>query len=94
MLSRGARLVEVLKQGQYVPQDVARQVVILFAATNGYIDAIPSDKIADYESSLHSFVMNSHPDLYDDIRRERALSDDIKASLASVLTEFKEVFAG
>jgi len=94
MLSRGERLVEVLKQGQYVPQDVARQVVILFAATNGYIDTIPTDKISDYESSLHSFVMNSHPDLYDDIRREKALSDGIKASLASVLTEFKDVFAG
>jgi len=93
MLARGARLVEVLKQDQFVPQDVARQVVVIFAATNGYVDDLDPDKVRRYEAELHSFVESSHPDLYKSILEKRELTDDIKTKVAAVLDEFKGVFA-
>ncbi len=93
MLARGARLVDVLKQGQYVPQDISEQIVILYAATKGFIDSLPVNKIGEFESELKSFVENSHPELYAKISEVRALTDEVKALLDSVLTEFKGIFA-
>jgi F-type H+-transporting ATPase subunit alpha len=93
MLARGARLVEVLKQDQFVPQEVARQVVIIFAATNGYVDTLDPAKVRRYESELHSFVESSHPDLYGMIREKNELTAEVKAKVAAVLDEFKGVFA-
>jgi len=93
MLARGARLVEVLKQDQFVPQDVARQVVIIFAATNGYVDDLEPSKVRRYESELHSFIESTHPDLYRTIRDKRELTAEVKTKLAAVLDEFKGVFA-
>jgi len=93
MLARGARLVEVLKQDQFVPQDVARQVVVIFAATNGYVDDLDPAKVGRYEAELHSFVESNHPDLYKSIREKRELTADVKTKVAAVLDEFKGVFA-
>jgi F-type H+-transporting ATPase subunit alpha len=93
MLARGARLVEVLKQDQFVPQDVARQVVIIFAATNGYVDELDPSKVLRYESDLHSFIESAHPDVYRMIREKRELTADVKAKVTAVLDEFKGVFA-
>ncbi len=93
MLARGARLVEVLKQDQFVPQDVARQVVIIFAATNGYVDELEPSKVLRYESELHSFIESAHPDVYKMIREKRELTTDVKAKVSAVLDEFKGVFA-
>ncbi|HET9064019.1 MAG TPA: F0F1 ATP synthase subunit alpha, partial [Candidatus Binatia bacterium] len=93
MLARGARLVEVLKQDQFVPQDVARQVVIIFAATNGYVDELDPSKVLRYESELHSFIESAHADVYMMIREKRELTTDVKAKVSAVLDEFKGVFA-
>jgi F-type H+-transporting ATPase subunit alpha len=93
MLARGARLVEVLKQDQFVPQDVARQVVIIFAATNGYVDDLDPSKVLRYEAELHSFIETSHPDVYTLIRDKRELTADVKAKVTAVLDDFKGVFA-
>jgi F-type H+-transporting ATPase subunit alpha len=93
MLARGARLVEVLKQDQFIPQDVARQVVILYAATNGYVDDQDPSVVRRYESELHSFIESAHSDLYRIIREKRELNDDVKAKLKVVLDEFKGIFA-
>jgi F-type H+-transporting ATPase subunit alpha len=93
MLARGARLVEVLKQDQYVPQDIARQVVIIFAATNGYIDEVEPSQARRYETELHSFIESSHADLYEILREKRELNDEVKAKLKGVLDEFKGVSA-
>jgi len=93
MLSRGARLVEVLKQDQFVPQDVARQVVILFAATNGFVDEIDPSKVLRYESELHGFIEVAHPELYKLIREKKELTADVKAKLSSILDGFKSKFA-
>ena len=72
MLSRGQRLVEVLKQGQYVPQSVEKQVVIMFAATNGFIDDVPVKEIRRYEEELTAYLERSHQDLYKLIREKKA----------------------
>jgi F-type H+-transporting ATPase subunit alpha len=93
MLARGARLVEMLKQDQYVPMDVARQILSIFAATNGYTDDIDPSAVLRYEAELQGFVEKSHPDLIDLIREKKALTDDVKGKLTAVLDEFKGIFA-
>jgi F-type H+-transporting ATPase subunit alpha len=92
MLSRGQRLVEVLKQGQYVPLPVEQQIVILFAATNGYIDAVDVKDIRRYEEGLASFMERSHTSLYALIREKKELNDDVKSKLNAALTEFQGTF--
>ena len=92
MLSRGQRLVEVLKQGQYVPQSVEQQIVILFAATNGFIDTVEVKEIRRFEEEMTSFMERSHKDLYALIREKKELSDEVRSKLAAALTEFKGIF--
>jgi F-type H+/Na+-transporting ATPase subunit alpha len=93
MLSRGQRLVEILKQGQYVPQSVEKQIVILFAATNGFTDKVEVKDLRRYEEELTSFIERSHSDVYNLIRDKKELSDDVKSKLSAVLTEFQGIFA-
>jgi len=93
MLARGERLVEVLKQDQYVPQDVARQVTIIYAATRGFTDGIAPSALRRYESELHGFLTNSHPEVYTLIREKKELSDDIRAKLDAALNAFNKTFA-
>ncbi len=92
-LARGQRLVEVLKQDQYVPQDVAKQIVTLYAATNGHIDDLDVSQLRRFEAELKSFIENSHPDLYALIRKEKALTEAVKAKLEAVVAEFRKIFA-
>jgi F-type H+-transporting ATPase subunit alpha len=93
MLSRGQRLVEVLKQGQYVPQSVEEQIVVLFAATNGFIDDIDVKSIRRFEEELTSFMERSHQAVYAMIRDKRELNDEVKASLTAAINEFKGLFS-
>ncbi len=92
-LARGERLVEVLKQGQYVPQDVAKQILTIYAATNGHVDEVEPSRVGQFESELVGFVETSHSDLFDLIRKEKALTDAVKERLDAVLEEFKKIFA-
>jgi F-type H+-transporting ATPase subunit alpha len=92
-LKRGARLVEILKQGQYVPQDVAKQIIIIFAATKGYLDDIDADAVGRYEEELQGFVANSHSDLLDKIRSVGKIDDEIEAVLNKLLGDFAGMFA-
>ncbi|MFI5394857.1 MAG: F0F1 ATP synthase subunit alpha [Candidatus Binatia bacterium] len=92
-LARGSRLVEVLKQGQYDPLPVERQVLIIYAATNGYVDHLPESAVTRYEAELYRFVDNRHPDLFTDIRTKKQFDDELKSKAAKVLNEFKDVFA-
>ena len=91
-LSRGRRLVEILKQGQYSPLDVIEQVVIIYAATNGYVDKIPEKEVKRYESELVEFLSQKYNSLMTQIREKKALNDEIKAELGKALDEFKVVF--
>jgi F-type H+-transporting ATPase subunit alpha len=93
MLARGGKLVEILKQDQYVPQDVARQIVIIYAATRGFIDDVPTSAVRRFEFEFNAFLANSHPDVYDLIRQKKELSDDVKAKLDAAIQEFKKMFA-
>ena len=93
MLARGSRLVEVLKQGQYRPLPVERQVVILYAATNGYVDPLPVEVVTRYERELESFMESQHPEIYRTIREKRELTDELKQQLNAALDEFKGRFS-
>jgi F-type H+-transporting ATPase subunit alpha len=91
-LNRGARLVELLKQGQYQPLSVEQQVVIIFAGTNGHVDELPVASLKKYEQELFSFISSKHPDVFADILKKRELDNDLRAKLNQVLGEFKGVF--
>ncbi|HXC72719.1 MAG TPA: F0F1 ATP synthase subunit alpha [Pyrinomonadaceae bacterium] len=88
-LARGQRLTEILKQPQYSPMDVEKQVLVIWAATNGYTDDIAVDDVRRFETGLLSFVENSHPGLLADIADKKILTDEIKAGLKQVLEDFK-----
>ena len=88
-LARGQRLTEILKQPQYQPMDVEKQVLVIWSATNGYTDDVAIEDIRRFESSLLKFVENSRPGLLSDIREQKAITEDIKAGLKQVLEDFK-----
>jgi len=89
-LARGQRLTEILKQPQYQPMDVAKQVLIIWAATNGYTDDVAIEDVRTFETGLQKFVENSHPGLLTDIAEKKSLTDEIKAGLKQVLEDFKD----
>ena len=89
-LRRGERLVEILKQKQYVPMDVEKQIVIIYAATSGYLDELPVEKLAQYEADLLLEMENMHKQLLNDIADKKELTDDIKERLDKVVKEFTE----
>ena len=91
-LARGSRLVEILKQGQYEPLPVEKQVLIIYAATNGFVDHLPESAVRKYEAELYRFVDNRHPDLLEDIRTKKQIDDTVKPKVDKVLNEFKETF--
>ncbi|MBI3785781.1 MAG: F0F1 ATP synthase subunit alpha [Deltaproteobacteria bacterium] len=91
-LARGSRLVEVLKQGQYEPLPVEKQVLIIYAATAGYLDDLPVEAVLKYEADLYRFVDNRHAQLFADIRTKRQLDDELKTKVNKVLDEFKTTF--
>jgi len=91
-LARGERLVEVLKQGQYQPEPVEEQVVQIYAATQGYIDSIPTEQVVRYMKELVSFFKTHKKDILQDLVKFGDLKDDIKAKLNKALDEFKGMF--
>ncbi|MDP1830742.1 MAG: F0F1 ATP synthase subunit alpha, partial [Geothrix sp.] len=91
-LNRGQRLVEILKQGQYQPMPVEKQVVIIWAATNGYADDLPVAQVRRFESELMAFLDVNAPEVLRGIRDTKVLSDDAKAQLKAQMAAFKETF--
>ncbi len=91
-LARGAKLVQILKQGQYVPLEVEKQVFIIFAGTNGYLDKYPNDVLERYERELYRFAENNYSDLIDKLSKEKQITDEIKGKLNEMLTKFDDVF--
>jgi F-type H+-transporting ATPase subunit alpha len=92
-LARGARLVEILKQGQYVPQKVERQIVIIYAGANGFLDKFPVDSLARYETDLHAHIETTDKALFEDIAKKKVLDDALKERLNKVIGAFNEKFA-
>jgi len=91
-LNRGARLVEVLKQDQYKPLSVERQILIIFAGTQGYLDSLALTDVRQYEEKLYEFVESSHPGVFHTILEKRIIEDDLRAEIKRVLDEFTQRF--
>ncbi len=89
-LNRGKRWVEVLKQGPYSPIPVEKQVAILFAGGNGYLDDVAVEDIRRFEAELYQFLDNSKSEVLQAIREKKELNDEIKKQLKDALKEFKE----
>jgi F-type H+-transporting ATPase subunit alpha len=90
-LARGGRVVEVLKQPQYQPMAVEKQIAIIFAVTNGYLDDVDVDAIRQWEQDFHQFMEAQRPDLLRAIRTQRALSDELTGQLRSAIDAFKKL---
>jgi len=91
-LNRGARLVEILKQGQYVPLPVEKQVVAIFAVNNGYVDEYPATDVQRYESEMISFMESSYADLLSTLAEKKAIDDELEGKIKAALDEFKGQF--
>jgi F-type H+-transporting ATPase subunit alpha len=91
-LARGARLVEILKQAQYEPQPVERQIVTVFAATNGFTDGYDVSLLARYETELAAFMRDRHGATLADLLERKTIDDDLKTKLIAALEEFRGVF--
>ena len=92
-LTRGQRMVEILKQGQYSPVDVAKQVTIIWAVNNGSLDDIPLNKVAEFEKSFHSFIEANYSEILDEITNTGAMSEESEKALLKGLNEFKSGFS-
>lgn len=91
-LKRGKRLVEVLKQAQYQPMTAEKEVSILFAAANGYLDEWPEEAVADYEKQMLEFLESKYSDILVEIKEKGILSDELQEKLKKALDEFKGMF--
>ncbi|MDQ2644635.1 MAG: F0F1 ATP synthase subunit alpha [Myxococcota bacterium] len=91
-LERGKRLTELLKQGQFVPLPVEKQVLTVFAGTQGYTDKLPVESLKNYETELYRFVDEKHPEVWTEIRDKRELTDDLRKLLEKVLKAFNKKF--
>ncbi len=92
-LNRGRRLTEILKQPQYQPLPVEKQVAIVFAATNGYLDDIAVDRLRAYEDGLYQFLDSRYPAVLAAIVEKKVLDDDVRAQLTAALDEYRKDFA-
>jgi F-type H+-transporting ATPase subunit alpha len=91
-LNRGQRLTEILKQNQYEPLPFSKQIMIIFAGTNGFLDDLPVNQCRDFEKGLYKYVDSMNPGLFQAIETKKALDDDIKADMNKTLKEYKERF--
>jgi F-type H+-transporting ATPase subunit alpha len=91
-LNRGSRLVELLKQDQYQPLPFSKQILIIFAGTNGFLDDMPVSDIRDFEKELYKYVENMNPKLLQTIMDKKTIDDALKAEIQKTLTDFKQNF--
>ena len=91
-LDRGARLTEILRQGQYVPLPVEKQIAIIFAGTQGFLDQFPISSLQRYETEMYDYIDASDSKLWEDIRTKKELDDDLKGRLKKLLTDFGKKF--
>jgi F-type H+-transporting ATPase subunit alpha len=91
-LTRGSRLAELLKQGQFDPMPVEKQVVAIYSGVNGFLDDLPIEQVRPFEAGLLNYVENAEPQIYADIREKKELSDDLRKRLDAAVREFKKRF--
>jgi len=91
-LTRGEKLIEILKQPQYEPAPVEEQVIIIYTAINGYLDDIPTDKVKDFQGKFLQHMRDKHSGIAAEIREKRKIEDDTAKGLERVITEFKQEY--
>ena len=91
-LTRGERMVEILKQGQYVPMPVEKQVAIIFAASKGYLDSVPAEKVSEFESNLFDYLEANNSEELKAIVKEGSISDELSATLDKAISSFAKGF--
>jgi len=91
-LNRGARLVEILKQGQYQPLPVEKQVIAIFAANNGYVDEYETSKVQRYEKEMISFMESNYSDVLSTLAEKKAIDAELEGKIKAALDEFKGQF--
>ncbi|HBT46378.1 MAG TPA: F0F1 ATP synthase subunit alpha [Peptococcaceae bacterium] len=92
-LARGERMVEILKQDQYQPMPVEEQVVVIYAAVNGYLDDLPVERVRAFEAEFLRYLRSQHPEILAAIREKKELAPDVEESLKQALREFKGTFS-
>jgi F-type H+-transporting ATPase subunit alpha len=93
-LTRGERMVEILKQNQYVPMAVEHQVVIIYAGSQGLLDDIPNNRVGDFEKGLLDHINANHSDMFATIKSVGEISDDINKELRKAIEDYKKGFLG
>lgn len=91
-LARGTRLVELLKQPQYEPMPVERQIVVIFAGTNGFVDQYDVRALGEYEKQLISYMETSHPEILQELKDKKVISPELEGKMNKALEDFKNVF--
>jgi F-type H+-transporting ATPase subunit alpha len=91
-LARGSRLVEILKQPQYRPLPVEKQVLIIFAGTNGFLEMYPESALQRYETELYEFVEKKSSEILREIREKRTIDAELEKKVKTLLEEFKGKF--
>ena len=91
-LNRGKHLTEILKQGQYQPLPLEKQVLIIFAGTQGILDDLPVEQCRKFEEELYRFVESAHPTIFEEIRNKKALDDNLRGKMTSAIKELKARF--
>ncbi|MGQ9508920.1 MAG: F0F1 ATP synthase subunit alpha [Thermodesulfobacteriota bacterium] len=89
-LERGRRITEVLKQPQYTPMTLGKEVSILYAVTNGYLDDVPVDRVISWEENFHRFMETRHPEIEKKINQEMELTQEIEEALKAAILEYKK----
>ena len=91
-LTRGTRLVEILKQPQYQPLTLDKQVTILYAGTKGFLDKYPVEVLGKYEAGLYPFMESKYPQIFSELAEKKEISDDLDKTMAKALAEYDEEF--
>jgi F-type H+-transporting ATPase subunit alpha len=91
-LIRGERLVEILKQPQYQPLPMEKQICILFAGTRGFLDKLPINSLAEYEAHLYDYIAKNQPSIFDDLKEKQAIDSALDEKMRSTLLAFGDVF--
>ncbi len=91
-LNRGARMVEILKQDQFVPLPVERQILIVFAGVNGHVDDLPIEAMRPFEQGLSRFVEASYPEIYKELNEKKVIGEDLSQKMEQAIREHKEEF--
>jgi F-type H+-transporting ATPase subunit alpha len=91
-LARGQRTVEVLKQPQYAPMPFEKQVISLYAVTNGYLDDLPVERVRTFEVGLHEYMDDRHPEVGESMRTSKDISKETEQQLIAAIKEYKEIF--